>query len=647
VAEEIEGQDTGAEAVAGAVDPVALAFALGGASREDAHEFLKKQGALIDDQRHHLHEQLKQLHIGIWEKWLGVLLRLAAACVGIVVAAGLGLMVWDAAHSRGLLIEPFSVPPDMASRGLTGEVVAAQLLDRLAIMGSSESSRSTQSYANNWGNDIKVEIPETGVSISELERFLRGWLGHDTRISGEVYHTAMGIAVTTRASTNGVTFTGAENDLDALIQKSAEHVFEITQPYRYANYLDRNYNPVGLADRVARAATIYGKLIAGSDPFERAWAWNGLGTIAFRFHDDDREATADYRKAVASAPDFTIGWFALASREFNLDREEDQLAEFREASRLLHRDSIPDLNPNYIPNARLSAEGAVGVLTGDFGQGVASYKAGAELPDSFSVLARGNFQYHALVALAAQHDLGGMRSYLRELGIDRLADPISRTKIAAAQEDWRAVTVVEADAQKGGRAFNGLAAGQGVYNYLRPEFALARAHLGDVARAEALIAPTAADCDGCLRTHARIAELRGQQARADWWFARAVTNAPSVPFAYADWGQALLKRGKPNEAIAQFTLANQKGPHFADPLEGWGEALMAKNQSHLALAKFAEAEKYAPNWGRLHLKWGEALVWAGKKDEAKAQFAHAAVLDLTPVEKSELKYMNPIAENRS
>ncbi len=63
-------------------------------------------------------------------------------------------------------------------------------------------------------------------------------------------------------------------------------------------------------------------------------------------------------------------------------------------------------------------------------------------------------------------------------------------------------------------------------------------------------------------------------------------------------------------------IANQKGPHFADPLEGWGEALMAKNQSHLALAKFAEAEKYAPNWGRLHLKWGEALVYAGKKDEA-------------------------------
>jgi tetratricopeptide (TPR) repeat protein len=102
----------------------------------------------------------------------------------------------------------------------------------------------------------------------------------------------------------------------------------------------------------------------------------------------------------------------------------------------------------------------------------------------------------------------------------------------------------------------------------------------------------------------------------------------------------LLAEGKPDAAIAQFERANQKGPHFADPLEGWGEALMAKSQSHLALAKFAEANKYAPNWGRLHLKWGEALAFSGKPAEAKAQFARAAALDLTPSEKSELAGVN-------
>ena len=86
----------------------------------------------------------------------------------------------------------------------------------------------------------------------------------------------------------------------------------------------------------------------------------------------------------------------------------------------------------------------------------------------------------------------------------------------------------------------------------------------------------------------------------------------------------------------KFQIANEKGPHFADPLEMWGEVLMAMNRSDLALAKFAEADKYAPNWGRLHLKWGEALFYMGEKDEAQKHFILAGSLDLSASDKSEL-----------
>jgi tetratricopeptide (TPR) repeat protein len=90
----------------------------------------------------------------------------------------------------------------------------------------------------------------------------------------------------------------------------------------------------------------------------------------------------------------------------------------------------------------------------------------------------------------------------------------------------------------------------------------------------------------------------------------------------------LLREGQYEAAIAKFTVAHDKGPHFADPLEMWGEALMQKNRSDLALPKFEEAAKYAPNWGRLHLKWGEALFYAGKPQDAKKQFAIASALSL-------------------
>jgi tetratricopeptide (TPR) repeat protein len=183
---------------------------------------------------------------------------------------------------------------------------------------------------------------------------------------------------------------------------------------------------------------------------------------------------------------------------------------------------------------------------------------------------------------------------------------------------------------------NGFDAFPNVGSTVWPMLALAEAKTGDMTAARAAIGKTAFDCYTCLVVRGQIAAITGNIKQAEDWYRRAITFAPSIPFAYADWGQMLLGAHDYDGAIAKFFLANQKGPHFADPLEMWGEALMLQNHSDLALAKFAEADKYAPNWGRMHLKWGEALFYAGQKDEATKQFAIAATLDLTPSEKSEL-----------
>jgi tetratricopeptide (TPR) repeat protein len=168
-----------------------------------------------------------------------------------------------------------------------------------------------------------------------------------------------------------------------------------------------------------------------------------------------------------------------------------------------------------------------------------------------------------------------------------------------------------------------------------PLDAVIDAYFGDFKGAHATIDKTPLDCEICLRFRGRIDALERNWGGADYWFARAVRFAPSIPFAYSEWGEMLLRKGDFDGAIAKFALANQKGPHFADPLEMWGEALTQKNRSDLALAKFEEAAKYAPNWGRLHLKWGEALLWTGDKTGAAKQFAAASSLDLTPSEKAE------------
>src|SRR5580704_14058725 len=161
---------------------------LGSASREKADSYLDEQIAVSRAQAEVLHLQAHELkHELSLRHWslrmhhisdvMKVTFEIAAALTALVVIAIIAAAIWSAAHDDGAVIEAFKVPPDMAQKGLTGDVVASQLLDRLTDMQArTDSVRTPSSYASNFGNDIKVEIPDTGVSIAEAYRYLAGWL---------------------------------------------------------------------------------------------------------------------------------------------------------------------------------------------------------------------------------------------------------------------------------------------------------------------------------------------------------------------------------------------------------------------------------------------------------------------------------------
>ena len=153
-----------------------------------ADRFLAAQEALIADQRHHLREQARTLGLDRWSKRLRLGLQGLTILVGLLALTAVGVLAWKAHEANGVVIEAFSVPPDLTQRGLTGQVLASQVEDRLnALQAATFSDRPAASYSNNWGHDIKVEIPETGVSVGELQRVLVAWLGHESRVSGEVF----------------------------------------------------------------------------------------------------------------------------------------------------------------------------------------------------------------------------------------------------------------------------------------------------------------------------------------------------------------------------------------------------------------------------------------------------------------------------
>ncbi len=551
-----------------------------------------------------------------------VAFELALAVIFTIVAIGLGWAVWGAMNDRGLVVESFSVPPDLASHGLTGEVVAARLLDKLSYLQTATvSSRAASSYANNWGTDIKLQIPDTGVSIGEFNRSLHAWLGSQTRITGEIYRMGNGIAVTARAGASpGPTFTGTDADLDRLIRKAAESVYHATQPYRYAVFLANT-------GRNKEAEAAYLALIANGSPTDRAWAHIGIENIYANRGDYGRVLSMLHR-ALALRPGFIMAYVNEAGIEGQFQHDEAALAAQQKAVAIVRGPRDPDMSEMAWTVGTLQAESGLAADLGDYRRQLGFDHQIEALPDFNNAVE--NARQNDVTTYALLHDAAASEAAFETL-------PVATSDLDFLQRDGThgiaRLLLGRPDLILASRArFDAVLNKLGpigpiiAQRQFWPLAAYAMALKGDIRGAHALVDRTPVDCNQCLRARGSIDVLQKNWKGADYWFARAVRDAPSTPAPYDDWGHALLEKGDYDRAIARLEAAHERGPDFADPLEYWGEALTKKGRSDLALAKFELAAPLAPNWGRLHLKWGEALSWLGRKDDAAKQFALARSL---------------------
>ena len=153
---------------------------------------------VFEEQAHLIHAQCTEIGCarigeGVRAALWAILAVAAAAILALII------VVVFAPRSDALVVQSFRVPPSLAAKGLTGEVVATQVLDKLAqFQDQSKSARAASSYANNWEDELKIDIPNTGANADQLWKLLRGWLGKETRISGEIIETTDGLALTAR-----------------------------------------------------------------------------------------------------------------------------------------------------------------------------------------------------------------------------------------------------------------------------------------------------------------------------------------------------------------------------------------------------------------------------------------------------------------
>ena len=559
---------------------------------------------------------------------MGFALKLLTGLLGLAIAMALASMVWSASQERGLVIEPFSVPPDFAERGVTGQVVASRLLDRLSLMGDqTQSVRAPSTYANNWNGDIKVQIPQTGISVGELRRVLVEWLGRQTRIGGEIYRTPEGLVLAARTGTAAASVHVGESeaDLPAMVQAAAEAVYADTQPYRYAIYVSRQ----GAPDDKARSRQLLEALARTGDKDDRMWAHSGL-SVSYRMEGDFRRAVLAANDALAIEPAFPTAYMNRSSALSLMGQDELSLQDALRTIEALEgaggrfvagegRESLLETAITEVAYFRQDHAGAIASYTRvpDEALGMYLLDARVRLHDTTD---------NATMLEQAMHAMPPVAPYDAMFASDLVS---LAARYASARGDWVGAHGLltgfdETLLPPGMRAVRRVAAD--------PLAARAAARAGNMQVARALVEGMPAGCYECTWTRGFVAAVAGEHAASDRAFAEAVREGPSLPAAHAHWGKAKLARGDTAGAIDQFRLAHRKGPAWADPLKAWGDALMHQGDAKGALRRYTEAAERAPRWGALHIAWGEALQQSGDETAAREKFLLASMLGMSPAD---------------
>ena len=583
------GEDEAAETPV-AADPAALAIAMRAVASDpalaaEAGDYFRRQSRYVELQTEHAEKTMpllvSQLRLKFFTDRLRACIQIAIILAALAVVAAIGTMLADAVSSRSVVVESFGAPPALAASGINGTSVASSLLDQLTrLQAATREVRDKRALASAWANDIKIELPDTGISIGEIDRVLHERFGHDLHIGGDLMRNAKGeLVLTVRGG--GVlpkSFTGDE--LETLTREAAEYIYGRAEPTLYATYLINTGRNREAVDFTTRA-------IATVDREEQAYLYNAKGNAFENIGGDTVKALSFYEEALRRKPDYWRAWSNKTTTLVMLGREEEA---WREGTRM--RQAAGNAAPGftyetfYILTWDLPAWRAALAADVEAHGGVGSTLS-AETP----VIAEIDTRLHD--PAAARRDLDVSIKDNESPSIDAMIH-FARGRIAAETGD---TATAAAEMEAFGAAFADPAVSSNFPGYTC-WIAPAEEAAGNRDKADAVLA-SAGDYVDCGRFRGDILAGRGDWNGAVAAYKQAIALAPDLPAGYYGYGVALLRHGDAAGAATQLAEANQRGPHWADPLKFWGDALKQQGRAAEAQQKYREAARYAPEWSAL------------------------------------------------
>ena len=623
-------------------------IAMGRARGSDqARDLMTSQSHLIFTQVLLARADLRHRGWQIIGERVGAILKIMTAVVGALVLFSVAAFLWSAHRASGMVVDPFSVPPTFAQQGLNGTVVAEQLLDKVvALEAGAQSARAKSSYEDSFSDGKGVVVPYAGVSLGEVRREARDWLGSETHLTGDVVRlpgNRLAVSFRTTAGLSG-RVEGPDSEPDKLLDAAALAMFKATQPYRYSVYQSRHGNR---AEAVATLQT----LSRSDNLHERLWAMHGLALSA----PTEAETVAIYRRLLDLEPNFVSALGNMPFYALNAGQEEEAFKGYQRAAKA-YAAGAADYTPSYSQGFALDTRSNIAILKGDMSEAARQEEAADRTQGGGPTFIAAR-PFAAAENWAFAHDFAKSRAALSAAGF---LDPARRKAaegIAGSQLDLAGLLAAATDDQAGlVAAFERKLAAMRVETgdnvslgekidtsieetRIRGLMALSLARLGRIDEARRAVAGLAAESDPLIRARALIAAFAGDARGSDALFALASARTPSLPAAPLLWADALLHRGDAVHAEQRAREALRRGPNSAEAQRLLGEALLGQRKPADAERAFAAAARLEPQWGVVKMRWAEALWRLGKRDDARTKLAAAARMALNPADRALLGTM--------
>ncbi|NYF49962.1 tetratricopeptide repeat protein [Tunturiibacter gelidoferens] len=453
-----------------------------------------------------------------------------------------------------LIIDPFGVPKSLSEAGLSSEVMANRVGERLRVMEATTKTQMKKDVLGSQGEEAsipEVEIPGTKLGLKTIVDMARSLFHRDPKhIGGDIVVAAADAAPSTsdpptvkrpamitvyfkqgRNGSQALSGVAERDDGNMLVQRAAELALEQVNPYVLALYWE-DHREFDKSIKVAQATAED----ASQDLPHRGACFVVWG-IALDGEEKHEEAIAEYQKAIELDPKDAHAYYDWGIALDGEGKHEEASAKYRKAIELDPKDAYAYSNWG----SALDGEGK-------YDEAIAKYRKAVELAPK-NALAYYNWGN-------ALHSEGKHEEAIAKYQKTVELDP----KYVNAYYNWGMALDGE------GKYEEAIAKYQKTVE-LDPKYVNAYNNWGNALNNE------------------------GKHEEAIAKYQRAIELDPKYVNAYNNWGNALNSEGKHEEAIAKYQRAIELDPKNAFAYGNWGLALQILGKKSAAAEKFAKEKE--------------------------------------------------------